>query len=127
MGRGVAFLSLVGGLAVCAASLGLLPSEYVAIDAPPALVTAGGAVLALAGFMALARDHRGAEAIASIAVLAIAVFAGWATFYAPEGTVERWVPFIPASVNVALGRLLFGIGAALCVGMGFWGLRRLFR
>jgi hypothetical protein len=31
------------------------------------------------------------------------------------------------SVNDALGRLLFGIGAAACVGMAAWALHRLFR
>lgn len=127
MGRGVAFLALIAGLAVSAASLGLLPPEYVAIGVPTELVLAAGVLLALIGFMSLARDHRASEALASILVLAVAVTAGWATFYAPEGTLQRYLPFVPATVSDALGRLLFGFGAVLCVGMGLWGLRRVFR
>ncbi len=86
-----------------------------------------GAVLGLAGFMLLAGDHRASDSIASILLLVLAAMAGWITFYAPEGTIQRVLPFIPTSVNEALGRLLFGVGAAACAGMAFWALRRLFR
>jgi hypothetical protein len=77
--------------------------------------------------MLLARDHRASDSIASILLLIIAAIAGWVTFYAPEGTINRVLPFIPAEVNDALGRLLFGIGAIACVGGALWALRRLFR
>jgi hypothetical protein len=77
--------------------------------------------------MLLARDHRASDAIGSILLLILAAVAGWITFYAPDGTIERLFPFVPASVNEALGRLLFGLGAAICVGMAIWAVRRLFR
>jgi hypothetical protein len=81
----------------------------------------------LVGFMLLARDHRASDAIATVLLLILAAIAGWVTFVAPEGTLNRALPFIPASVNDALGRLLFGFGAVVCVGMALWALRRLFR
>lgn len=127
MGKGIAILCLAGGAAICAASLGLLPAEYLAFRAPRGVVFAAGTVFILGGFLSLARDHRASNTIASILLLALAAIAGWITFYAPEGTIERFAPFIPASVNDALGRLLFGIGAVACIGMAFWALRRLFR
>ncbi len=127
MGKGLAILSVAAGAFVCAASLGLLPSEYVPVAAPRGALLGGGALLVLVGFMSLARDHRVSDTIASLLLLAMAAGAGWLTFYAPEGTLNRYVPFVPPSVNEALARLLFGLGAAVCVGMAFWGLRRIFR
>ncbi|MGB5701460.1 MAG: hypothetical protein WBM48_01465 [Polyangiales bacterium] len=127
MGKGIAILCvLVGGL-LCAVALGLLPQEYVAIDAPRIVLVVGGGVLVFVGLMSLARDHRMSETISSLLLLALAGAAGWLTFYAPEGTLSRYVPFIPPSVNEALARLLFGLGAAGCVGMAIWGFRRILR
>lgn len=127
VGKGIATLCLLAGGFVCAAGLGLLPSEYLAIDAPRGVVVGGGALLALIGSMSLARDHRVSETITSLLVLGLAGAAGWLTFYAPAGTLNRYLPFVPPTVNDALARLLFGLGAAVCVGMAFWGFRRMFR
>ena len=127
MGKGLALVCLAGGVAVCAAALGFVPADYLVFEAPRWVVFGAGAVFVLAGFMLLARDHRGSDSIASILLLILAAIAGWITFYAPEGTIQRFLPFIPAEVNDALGRLLFGLGAVACVGMAAWALRRLFR
>ncbi len=127
MSRGVATLCLLAGVFVCAAGLGILPSEYVPIHAPRSAVVGGGALVAILAFMALARDHRVSQTISSLLFLAIAVGTGWLTFVAPPGTVNRYFPFIPQSVNEALARLLFGLGVAVCIGMGFVGLRRMLR
>ncbi len=127
MGKLVAFLCLVGGIGVCAASLGLLPEDYVIFEAPRRVVFGLGAVSVLLGFLLLARDHRASDAVATIFLLSLAAFAGWLTFYAPEGTIERYLPFIPSEVNDALARLLFGLGAAATFGIAIWAARRLFR
>lgn len=127
MGKAIALLCLAGGGAVCAASLGLLPGDFLVFEAPRGVVFGAGAASVLVGFMLLARDHRASDAIGSILLLILAAVAGWITFYAPDGTIERLFPFVPASVNEALGRLLFGLGAAICVGMAIWAVRRLFR
>jgi hypothetical protein len=127
VGRLIAWLCLTSGVAICSASLGYFPAEYLELAAPRGVVFGGAAVLTLAGFMLLAGDHRASDSIASILLLTLAAISGWITFYAPEGTIQRVFPFVPASVNEALGRLLFGLGAAACVGMAIWALRRLFR
>jgi len=127
MGKLVAFVCLLGGVAVCAASLGLLPEDYVVFEAPRRVVFGLGAVAVLLGFLLLARDHRASDAVMSIFLLSVAAFAGWLTFYAPEGTIERYLPFIPTEVNDALARLLFGLGAAATFGIAIWAARRLFR
>jgi TctA family transporter len=118
---------LSAGAALCSASLGLFPADYLVLEAPRRVVLGAGVVLVLAGFMLLARDHRASDSIASILLLALAGIVGWATFYAPEGTIQRVLPFIPGSVNDTAGRLLFGLGVVTCVGMAVWALRRLFR
>jgi hypothetical protein len=127
VGKGVAILSLLAGGFVSAAALGILPPEYAVIHAPRSVVLGGGALLMLIGFMSLARDHRFSDAIASLMLLALAAGAGWLTFCAPEGTLNRYIPFIPPSVNEALAHLLFGFGAAASIGMAIWGVRRIFR
>ena len=127
MGKGIALLFLAGGVALGGVSLGFFPADYLVLEAPRAVVLGAGAVLVLAGFILLARDHRASDSIASILLLTFAAIAGWVTFYAPKGTINRLLPFIPTEVNDALGRLLFGLGAIVSVGMALWALRRLFR
>jgi hypothetical protein len=127
VGKGVSILCILAGVVLCAAALGLLPREYVVIAAPHSVLAGGGGFLMLVGFMSLARDHRLSDTLGSLFLLALAGVAGWLTFYAPEGTLHRYVPFVPPSVNEALARLLFGVGAAVCVGMAIWGFRRIFR
>ncbi len=127
MGKLIAFLCLVGGIAVCAASLGLLPEDYVIFEAPRRVVFGLGAVSVLFGFLLLARDHRASDVVTTVLLLSVAAFAGWLTFYAPEGTIQRYLPFIPSEVNDALARLLFGLGAAATFGIAIWAARRLFR
>jgi hypothetical protein len=65
--------------------------------------------------------------VTTVTLLSVAAFAGWLTFYAPDGTIERYLPFIPTEVNDALARLLFGLGAAATFGIAIWAVRRLFR
>jgi len=127
VGKGVAILCLLAGGYVSAAALGAFPPEYAVIHAPRSVVLGGGALLMLIGFISLARDHRMSDAIASLFLLSLAAGAGWLTFYAPQGTLSRYVPFIPTAVNEALARLLFGFGAAATIGMAIWGIRRIFR
>lgn len=127
MGKLVAFVCLLGGVAVCAASLGLLPEHYVIFEAPREVVFSAGVVAVLFGTLLLARDHRASDAVATILLLSLAAFTGWLTFYAPDGTIEAYLPFIPSEVNDALARLLFGLGAAATLGMAVWAVRRLFR
>lgn len=127
MGRGIALLSVMAGGFVCAVALGLLPDSYYVIRAPREIVAAGGAVLGTIGLLSLARDHRASETVTALLLLVLAGFSGWLTFYAPEGTLHQYVPFVPATVNDALARLLFGFGVAFCVGTGFFGIRRLLR
>lgn len=127
MSKLIALLLLLGGIAACAASLGLLPEDYMVFEAPRRIVFAAGALSILFGFLIFARDHRAADAVTTIILLSVAAFAGWLTFYAPDGTIERYLPFIPPSVNEALARLLFGLGAAFSAGLAFVAIRRLFR
>ena len=112
---------------MAAVGFGWLPKDYLALDVPKALLQAGGLILGLLGFMTLAKDHRVSETITSLALLALALGAGWLTFIAPPGTAHKYLPFIPVEVNDALGRLLFGIGTAACFGIAFFVLRRMSR
>ncbi len=127
MGKGVAFFSLLAGVALCGVALGLVPLDISGLDAPRSVVLGGGALLSVIGFLSLARDHRGSDTLASLLLLLLAGLVGWLTFYAPPGTLNRFVPIVPPAVNDSLGRLLFGLGVVACATMAFLGLRRLLR
>ncbi len=120
-------LLVVGGTALGAAALGYVSVQGTALSQlPPSGLGIAAAAAALVGFLLLSRDHRTSDVLGAILLLAVAAGAGWVTFYAPEGTLERALPFIPASVGDELARLLFGVGAVVCVGMAVMALRRLF-
>jgi hypothetical protein len=126
MDKAIGVLCVLGGAAACAAVLGFVSLQGTPLfGASPLALGGGGAVLLLFGFVLLSRDHRTSDALASILLLCVAAGAGWMTFYAPEGTLERALPFVPASVGDELGRLLFGFGAIASGGMGLMALRRI--
>lgn len=127
MGKGIATLCLIAGGFIAAVGFDLLPSDLVRIRAPKDVVAAGGVVLTGLGLLALARDHRISETITSLLILGVASVSGWLTFFAPPGTLKRYVPFVPATVSESLAKLLFGLGVVACIGMAFWGLRRIMR
>jgi len=127
MEKGIAFLSLVFGVAMCAAAFDLVPGDYVPFQASPAVFGSAGGLLIVVALALLSRDHSGSDVIAVILLLAFSIITGWLTFYGPEGIIEGGLSFIPASVGQALGRLLFGLGVVGCVGAAVMALRRLFR
>jgi hypothetical protein len=112
---------------VAAFGFDLLPNDLVRIRASKDALAGGGVVLAAMGLLSLGRDHRISETISSLLILAVAGVSGWLTFYAPAGTLHRYVPFVPQTVSDSLAKLLFGLGTAACIGMAFWGFRRLVR
>jgi hypothetical protein len=119
-------LCLLGGAAAAAVLLGFMHLQGTPLaNAPPWAVGGGGAALFVLGFLLLSRDHRTSDVLASILLLAVAAGAGWATFYAPQGTLERALPFVPASVGDHLARLLFGFGALASGGMALLAIRRI--
>ncbi len=127
MGKGLALLCVFAGAVVIGLALDLIPSDPRAFHAPRGVVGAAGAVFVIGGLLALSRDHRVSDALATLILLAFAGIAGWITFFAPEGTLQGGVPFVSDAVNETLGRLLFGFGTLLCIGMAAWAFRRLFR
>ena len=127
MNKGIATLCLIAGGVIAAAGFDLLPGDVFRIRAPKDVVAAGGVILAGMGLLSLGRDHRISETLTSLLILGAAAVSGWLTFYAPPGTLRRYLPFVPATVSESLAKLLFGLGAAACVGMAFWGFRRMLR
>ncbi len=127
MGKGVAFLSLVAGIVLCADALGALPAEYDILDASRGVVASAGGALVVLALALLARDHRGSDMIGVILLLVFSAVTGWLTFYGTEGIIEGGIAFIPPTVGEALGRLLFGLGVVACIGMAVLAFRRLFR
>lgn len=127
MEKGIAFLSLVAGIALGADALGVVPAEYDILDASRGMVALAGGALVVLALALLARDHRGSDMIGGVLLLAFSGITGWLTFYGTEGIIEGGITFIPPNVGEALSRLLFGVGVVACVGMAVLAFRRLFR
>lgn len=127
MEKGIAFLFLISGVAMCAAALDFMPASYLPFQASATVLGSGGGVLLVVALTLLARDHSGSDLIAVLLLLAFSVATGWLTFYGSDGILGDWLSFIPPSVGQALGRLLFGLGVVGCVGAAIMAFRRLFR
>jgi hypothetical protein len=127
VGKGIATLCLIAGGIVAAVGFDVLPPDFVPLRAPKDALAGGGVVLSGMGLLALGRDHRLSETLTSLLILGVAGVSGWLTFYAPPGTLHRYVPFVPPTVSDSLTKLLFGLGTVACIGMAFWGFRRILR
>lgn len=51
----------------------------------------------------------------TVILIGMAITGIWASLLSPSHGISGGIPFVPRSVNVGLGRLLFGLGALVCL------------
>jgi len=114
-----------GTFALLVAS-GVLPMQT-ANDTPLWVIGLVGLTFVTASVMIFMREHsRALDLFAALILASFALIAGWVTFFAsPEG-FSGGIPFLPNDTNVALARIIFGLGAILCFGAFLYALKRFF-
>jgi hypothetical protein len=87
-----------------------------------ALVLTIGGVMMIAG-----RDSRLNDFLAAVLLLGMSSIGSWVAFFGSADGISGGLAFLPSELNVGLGRILFGLGALLCLAMAVYALRRTLR
>ncbi|MEL6614806.1 MAG: hypothetical protein AAFQ43_03660 [Bacteroidota bacterium] len=121
-------LFLIAGGAIVGVAFGLVPVDPASVNAPPWVLAACGLVFVLGGVLVLAqRWPRIQSAAGGTLVLVMGLVGAWV---AAAGDAEHFsggLPLVSPEANVAMARVLFGLGAALCFALFGWGLWRTVR
>jgi hypothetical protein len=123
---GLALVAIAcGGYALLAAS-GVLPVQ-ISNDTPVWVVGLIGMVFVIAGVMIFLRNYsRALDLFAAIVLASFTLITGWIAFHASSEGFSGGIPFLPNDMNVALARVMFGLGALLCFGGFLYALKRFF-
>ncbi|MEM6327406.1 MAG: hypothetical protein AAF791_09840 [Bacteroidota bacterium] len=113
------------GLFITGIGLGVVPVDPATVHAPMWVLAVCGIVFVLGGISVIAHDHRGVQTAAGLTiVLALGLVGGWVALFGDSAQMSGGLPFLPRSLNVALGRGLFGFGALICFAFFAWGISR---
>ena len=123
---GLALVAIAcGGYALLAAS-GVLPVQ-ISNDTPVWVVGLIGVMFVIAGVMIFLRNYsRALDLFAAIILASFTLITGWIAFHASSEGFSGGIPFLPYDMNVALARVMFGLGALLCFGGFLYALKRFF-
>jgi CHASE2 domain-containing sensor protein len=108
--------------AVAAGIIGVDPSSLKAPSWVLYLVAVG--LAAGGGLMISGQRSRFSDLLAALFLLAMAGIGGWSALFSPAEGISGGLVFLPQEVNKGLGRALFGLGAALCLTLAFYAIRR---
>ncbi len=116
------------GLLAIAVPVGLIDVGESSHNAPRLVLILVGVVFSCGGLAILFGQHSRANNL-TVAVLLIAMgsIGGWVSLAAPPEGFSGGIPLLPHELNVKLGRVLFGFGAAICFVLAMWAVRRAFR
>lgn len=118
-------LSVLGGCALCAVALDLVPVDETSLHAPRAVLFLAGLVVLVAGVMAVrGPESRHNDLLAAVLLLSMAAAGAWVALLAPAGGFSGGIPLLPRGTNVLLARVLFGLGAVTSVLLAVWAFRR---
>lgn len=123
--RAIGSLSVLGGGAICAVALDLVPIDESSLHAPRAVLFLAGLVVLVAGVMALGGpDSRHNDLLAAALLLSMAAAGAWVALFAPGEGFSGGVPLLPRGTNVLLARIVFGLGAVATFLVAVWAFRR---
>jgi len=85
-----------------------------------------GGMFVIAGLMIFLRNYsRALDLLAALILAGFTLTAAWITVYGADG-ISGGVPFLPRDMNISFGRVMFGLGAAMCFAGFLYALRRFF-
>ncbi len=105
-----------GGIILLAA--GIIPSDPAQFNAPRSVVAVAGFVFFIAGVSMFGSAQSAWRSFCMIFLLAAMAFLGlWVAFVADGTDISGGLPFLPQSVNGKLGKVIFGLGALVSLGI----------
>ena len=116
---------LIAGLVYAGVSLGIIQVDSSTTHAPMTVLFLVAVVLSIGGVMMIAgRDSRLNELLAAVLLLGMSSIGSWVAIFGSIDGISGGLAFLPSELNVGLGRVLFGLGALLCLAMAVYALRR---
>lgn len=108
-----------------ALSLGLLPVDEGALNAPPWVVAGAGFAFVIAGSMILLANHsRANDLLAGVLLFVFGIMGAWVSLFSSSEGFSGGLPFLSRDLNVMLGRWLFGLGALISFAICVYAFRR---
>ena len=123
--RWFSLLFLGMGLFILGIGLGIVPTEEGSVHAPPWVISLCGAVFFLAGLSLLAGEKAHINSlIGALIGGGLGAVGLWVAFQGSAEHMSGGIPFVPRSVNIGLGRVMFGFGGLIGVLILLLGLRQ---
>ena len=113
------------GAAFLAAYLGFIDLDPSSVQ-PPRVILFLVSVIAFAGglLIIIRRGTRLNELLAGAMLFAFAAAGGWAAIFGPADRISGGLAFLPPEANIALARVVFGVGAVICLMVSAYAIRR---
>lgn len=110
----LSLLMLAAGVAITGVGIGLIPVEPEKVHAPYWVIALCG-IMFLAGGTAVLLGEKNPlnRFLAATIALSLAISFAWVAFYGDGQHMSGGAWFLPKSANVALGRVVFGLGSLL--------------
>ena len=116
---------LFTGAAFMAASLGIIVLDPSTFQPPRAILFLVSIIAITGGSLIIIQDQtRWSDWLASVMLMAFAAVGGWVAVFGPAERISGGLAFLPPETNVALARVIFGLGALLCLGLSAYAIRR---
>ena len=121
-------LFLAAGTGIMGMGLGVIPVDPATVHAPMWVLAVCGLVFVLGGVAVVgARWSRVREAAGIGIVLAMGLIGGWVALFGDSDGFSGGVPFVSPEANVVIARVVFGLGAGMCLALFVWGASRVLR
>ena len=107
-----------------ALALGIVPVDDAELTAPRFVVGGAGLALLVAGLMIFLANHpRTNNFLAGVLLLLFGSIGMWVSVLSSNDGFSGGIPFIPAELNILVGRWVFGFGALICFAFSMYAFR----
>ena len=111
-----------------ALSLGFLPVDEAALNAPLWVVAGAGFVFVIAGFkILLAKHSRANDLLAGALLFLFGIMGAWVSLFGSSEGFSGGLPIVSSEANVLLGRWIFGLGSLVSFALSVYAFRRAIR
>lgn len=119
------YLFMGAGLYIVGISTGVIPAEESSFKAPRWVVLVVGAAFVFGGAAVTGREGSFFnDLMGSLIVFCLGVAVGWVSFFGSADGFSGGIPLLPDEINLGLARVLFGLGAIVCLVIAGYGMKR---